>query len=667
MNDYGLSAIGITDDLFLGKCEGQDALANVTIKRTPQDFQVNEVLLDKRVVKLKNSYTSKEGIPEVPERQPEAMPKSKPPSDIEPEEGWHAFLEGKVGSEVLERFAAIDADQQSKDEVVLPASEDKAARSQVHRAIKELYPFVLTKTSLPGQGEANEGGGRTMTCTRSHELDKLRSVLTDPQMVALQAFSMTRKGAEGKKLWLLQSSEKGERRKIMNALNSTCCWLDADTGQREGEMWVRVAEKVSRAKKRKRSTQMGKFGGWVRFVLRKSGVEHYGAAEALTKALKTSIDDFTCAGLKDKQAVTQQLCAIRGVTAEALALTNGTIEGVTVGDMEYVMEAGNIQAGELYGNRFRVVLRKNDGPVPPLDDVVKQLRETGFINYYGTQRVGSNNEFARRNCDIGKALVTGNYQAAAKAILRPRGADPALTAYERGEASAKMTLRAGKQLLKPEQHSVLQALVRAGEEEWEVAIKKLPYRTRQLKIQSYQSWMWNQMASKRVLMGAKAMPGDLLLASETRGQRLVNERNKKVEILTTEALAASSESPEALWKRVVLPLPGLCVQYPTHSLGEAYAKWLEQNKMSGSSQEQKTKIKGVYRTVVAEAEDLSWGPVEGGDGGSGGAAAVEFTLGSGCFATMCLRELTRQNIDLEQRQSSDVEQREPSGNSAMDD
>lgn len=135
----------------------------------------------------------------------------------------------------------------------------------------------------------------------------------------------------------------------------------------------------------------------------------------------------------------------------------------------------------------------------------------------------------------------------------------------------------------------------------------VPYSARTMWVHAYQSFVWNSMASARLReYGPRAVPGDLLLpfpdakspatstmpmgistspdsrdgASLGEGSRGLSSAGGKeggggasaregVRVLTAQDMEAFSRegvTAEALFARVVLPLPGTSVQYPAHKV-----------------------------------------------------------------------------------------------------
>lgn len=69
---------------------------------------------------------------------------------------------------------------------------------------------------------------------------------------------------------------------------------------------------------------------------------------------------------------------------------NKALRNIWLGNFEYVKN--KMWLGALSGNRFRVVMREVTpaGPIADVAAAVEALKASGFVNYFGLQRFGSN-------------------------------------------------------------------------------------------------------------------------------------------------------------------------------------------------------------------------------------------------------------------------------------
>ena len=116
-----------------------------------------------------------------------------------------------------------------------------------------------------------------------------------------------------------------------------------------------------------------------------------------------------CAGLKDKHARATQTFSIHLLKADPddVARRIESELGVTV---EWATRHHNkIRRGHLIGNKFSILLLHHGDPTSVLDQarqVAKTLRERGFPNYFGAQRLGQDCENARH----GRGILLGERQ-----------------------------------------------------------------------------------------------------------------------------------------------------------------------------------------------------------------------------------------------------------------
>lgn len=225
---------------------------------------------------------------------------------------------------------------------------------------------------------------------------------------------------------------------------------------------------------------------------------------------------------------------------------------------------------------------------------------------------------------------------------------------------------------------------------------------RMMYVHSYQSYVWNNMASKRLeKYGPRIVVGDVVLEKsndlfenqtsvtedegvtipDDRDERdVVEEEEKKdtgfrtlpsVKIVTEEDI----QNVRYTLDDVVLPLPGTDVTYPSNEIGRDYsdilaADGLDINSMRRSQKE--FNLPGEYRRLISKPKDLEWKifkyerddeqlcptdldlikgfkipDMESPDRHTGHKVALvlAFSLPSCCYATMLLRELLKQSTE----------------------
>ncbi|ELR18530.1 RNA binding, putative, partial [Acanthamoeba castellanii str. Neff] len=157
------------------------------------------------------------------------------------------------------------------------------------------------------------------------------------------------------------------------------------------------------------------WGDYLQFVLYKENKDTTAAVGLLAKFTNARASRFSYAGTKDKRGVTTQHMTIYHMRAEQLRGLNAKLYGMRVGNFSYVSQ--QLRLGDLFGNRFSVVLREVSASEEEINHSLTELKRTGFVNYYGLQRFGTGSVATHR---VGIALLQGQWKEAADLILQPR-------------------------------------------------------------------------------------------------------------------------------------------------------------------------------------------------------------------------------------------------------
>lgn len=132
------------------------------------------------------------------------------------------------------------------------------------------------------------------------------------------------------------------------------------------------------------------------------------------------------AGLKDKHAVTRQVVSVHtpGKRPEDFA----ALEHEQIRVLWVDRHTNKLRPGHLKGNRFSVKIR-NVAPTAVLTarKVLSSLRQTGVPNRFGEQRFG----LLENNHLVGRAIVKGDWEAAAAELLGPSARCPGVNPQAR--------------------------------------------------------------------------------------------------------------------------------------------------------------------------------------------------------------------------------------------
>ncbi|KAH8860276.1 Pseudouridylate synthase 7 like [Schistosoma japonicum] len=257
---------------------------------------------------------------------------------------------------------------------------------------------------------------------------------------------------------------------------------------------------------------------------------------------------FSYAGTKDRRAITTQFVTAKSINSKTLSLLNARLHGLRVGNFSYV--SSPLFLGDLDGNQFVVVLRSVCAPRSVVETAINAWKCTGFVNYYGLQRFGHSSK--SKSFEIGKKikeryLQSGDAKGCADEC--PVGIEKTLLL---GISKYGKTLN---------------------------AIQMLPRNLRQLYVHSYQSFLWNHVASRRMAQqnpgSFYAQPGDLyyndkdITVSDNCADDVsfddsalqinnssVNSAASSKSLFTHPLVVGEDEINKIPLKSVVLPVPG---------------------------------------------------------------------------------------------------------------
>lgn len=189
-------------------------------------------------------------------------------------------------------------------------------------------------------------------------------------------------------------------------------------------------------------TDTGKF---LYFRMHKRNYDTLTALKRVGDALHLPSSSLSCAGIKDKRAVTEQVCSIRGRAKQALDRLD--LKDIAVEFLGYGMEP--VHVGNLEGNEFTIVVRNIEQKPEP---------KTKFRNLFGEQR------FSKTNAEVGRCIVKRDFQKAAELIA--------------------------------EQNDKLREKMNMNSNDWVGALRQVPRKLLLIFVHAYQSLLWNRAALK---------------------------------------------------------------------------------------------------------------------------------------------------------------------------
>lgn len=397
-------------------------------------------------------------------------------------------------------------------------------------------------------------------------------------------------------------------------------------------------------------------GEYLHFTLFKENKDTMEIISYLARQLKMKPQSFQFAGTKDRRGITVQRVSVFRVFSDRMIAAGRTLRNAKVGNFEY--QPHGLQLGELKGNEFVITLRdcdigdkidaqrKSVRASKIVSTAIENLRERGFINYYGLQRFGT---FSTRTDSVGVKMIQGDFKAAVEAILyytptslaaaqNPMSVDDRISTDDKARAYALHKFKETGKL-----HLALDELPRKFSAEANIirhlgnpgrsndylgALQSISRNLRLMYVHAYQSLIWNAAASERwKRYGATVIEGDLVLIDEHRekvektvvaedidvdGEAIVHpgdddDTATADEIFTRARALSATEANSGDYSifDIVLPTPGFDIIYPANEISAFYKEFMASDRGGGLDpfdMRRKWKdvsLSGSYRKVLA--------------------------------------------------------------------
>lgn len=445
------------------------------------------------------------------------------------------------------------------------------------------------------------------------------------------------------------------------------------------------------------------------FHLCKEGTDAVSIFGHLSRALGIHNSNFRVAGTKDKRALTTQKVTVKWLTAEKLQknLKSFRSKGgrVSAGNFRYSKES--LELGDLKGNHFTIALRDIHGSDQVIATAVENLRQNGFINYFGQQRFGT---ASVKTSDIGLALIKSQWMKAIELILKPRGNEsPQMTRMRahwwmyRQPKDAVILLGSRISQSKTIEATLLNGMAQEHEHDYVNALSYLQKNTKLLYVHAYQAWIWNNAVSQRIhKYGLRVLIGDLVKTESNSDPKddsaEVDDVKEKSKIESVTAVTAENIGNYCVTD-VLMPIPGFKVSYPKNDdLKKIYNDLLASDGLDNGFESLRHTVDmfslpGAYRHILLKPSNVSWKSVQHSDmnedllvsdidilsgksphkesDGSGSLRAllIDLTLPSSTYATMALRELMK--IDMckgnQSKRTDELKNNAPEKKAKLDD
>ena len=215
------------------------------------------------------------------------------------------------------------------------------------------------------------------------------------------------------------------------------------------------------------------------------------------------------AGMKDKKALTRQWICIANMDSEDQFRQVEELDIYKTDFLEITRGRKKLRMGQLKGNKFRILIRDLDDIEKSADianEVLKELEVTGVPNYYGWQRFGR----PRTNTHlVGEALIHNDLKEAVRRYIGNPSEKESLEnqkarqAYDDGDLETSLELMGKgmryekmmvRQLIKDSKKGEL------NDRAYMNALHALPKPLQRMFVHAYQSYLFNDVVSRRVDM-----------------------------------------------------------------------------------------------------------------------------------------------------------------------
>lgn len=357
--------------------------------------------------------------------------------------------------------------------------------------------------------------------------------------------------------------------------------------------------------------------------IQKVGLTTFEAINRLARAHGLSSRDVGYAGLKDARAVTRQVLSLQGVGEERVMTT--PVEGVQV--LWAARHRNKLRLGHLRGNRFAIKVRDvNPADVLKVRPVVQRLHDRGMPNYFGEQRFGMRGD----NHVLGACLIRGRPEELLHHLLgspKPgvddEAAVQARSLFDRGDLPQSMhhwPRRCGLE------RRILARLIKTGSAG--AAVRAIDEKLRRLWVSALQSHLFNEVLVHRIGSIDRLIPGDFAYKHENGAGFAVTD--PAAEQLRVDAFEISPTGP----------IVGHRMTFPADEALAIEQAVLKANGLTPGhfKQEGRDQAKGTRRPLRVRPENID---IAAGADEFGPHITVAFTLPSGSFATVLLRELMK--------------------------
>jgi len=344
------------------------------------------------------------------------------------------------------------------------------------------------------------------------------------------------------------------------------------------------------------------------------------------------------AGMKDKKALTRQWICIANMDSEEQFRQIENLDIYKTDFLKITRGRKKLRMGQLKGNKFRILIRDLDDiekSAEVANEVLNELEVTGVPNYFGWQRFGR----PRTNTHlVGEALIHNDLAEAVRRYVGNPSEDESLEnqkarqAYDDGDLEKSLELMGKgmryekmivRQLIKDSKKGEL------DDKAYMNAIHALPKPLQRMFVHAYQSYLFNDVVSRRVEMGInKYIEGDIIIDND---ENIVRDK-------TSDEYQEMIDNFEV---NPTVPLFGTKVPFAGGEVGEMEKSVLESYGLEKSDFEvpkmPRLGSHGLRRALRFQIWDASAKATDEG-------VLAEFSINKGSYATAVLREVMKKDV-----------------------
>ena len=344
------------------------------------------------------------------------------------------------------------------------------------------------------------------------------------------------------------------------------------------------------------------------------------------------------AGMKDKKALTRQWICIANMDSEEQFRQIENLDIYKTDFLKITRGRKKLRMGQLKGNKFRILIRDLDDiekSAEVANEVLNELEVTGVPNYFGWQRFGR----PRTNTHlVGEALIHNDLAEAVRRYVGNPSEDESLEnqkarqAYDDGDLEKSLELMGKgmryekmivRQLIKDSKKGEL------DDKAYMNAIHALPKPLQRMFVHAYQSYLFNDVVSRRVEMGInKYIEGDIIIDND---ENIVRDK-------TSDEYQEMIDNFEV---NPTVPLFGTKVPFAGGEVGEMEKSVLESYGLEKSDFEvpkmPRLGSHGLRRALRFQVWDASAKATDEG-------VLAEFSINKGSYATAVLREVMKKDV-----------------------